>query len=395
MTNSLTTEEKEKLLLMAFTSLIDDESLSNANRIIEKKLNLFIEDVKKQFQPEQRIFDSVESRKKSKDSFLEKVYRKDYIHTWEISDNLQSNTELIAKNLPDLLGYRINCYFYEDERTIFDEIKHRYSLGYFGEEIRLDFSENTVQKNGHTIYKLSGLYKNQYHFEVQIKSLMHNIWGEVEHKTIYKNRNYDVNTTTKEVFTSEIFNILLASDKQLSSLFRAKIHEQELVQALFFEKTKDRIIEECRSDILASHYSGFFELFDQCYESVREYVALALLGKKFRRMEVGKIPVSDKVKKLKERITSEFYEYYLSCQHHIFELLYQDTDYDTFLTLLSEKLCSRFILPESDDPYADGDYSQDSFSDEENEAAHLEENNYHSILVKLNKMIGGWKNDNH
>lgn len=395
MNNSLTTEKKEALLLSAFTALIDNDSLKEARDAIEEKLNSFIRNVKKQFQPEQRILDSVESRKKSKESFLEKIYRKDYIHTWAVSDDEQRNSDLIAKNLPDLLGYRINCYFYEDESKIYDAIKLHYNNGSFGEEILLDFSENTIQKNGHNIYKLSGLYKNQYHFEVQIKSLMHNIWGEVEHKTIYKNRNYDVNTTTKEIFTSEIFNILLASDKQLSSLFRANIQEKELVQALFFEKTKDRITKECRSDILASHYSGFFELFDQCYESIREYVALVLLGQKFRRMEVWKVSVTDKVKKLKDRITSEFYEYYLSCQHHIFELLYRDTDYDMFLTLLSEMLCSRFILSESDDPYADGDFSQDSFSDEEDEAAHLEDNNYQSILVKLNEMIGGWKNDNH
>ena len=392
---SLTTKQKEDLLLSAFSTLIDDKSLTDANNEIEKKINRFIEDIKKEFQPEQKIFDSVESRKKSKESFLEKIYRKDYIHTWEISDNLQSNTDLIAKNLPDLLGYRINCYFYEDEKEIFNAIQRGYDKNCFGEDIQLDFTENKTQKNGHILYKLSGLYKDRYHFEIQIKSLMHNIWGEVEHKTIYKSRNYDVNTTAKKVFTSEIFNILLASDKQLGSLFRARIQEKELVQALFFEKTKNTIAVECRSDILASHYSGFFELFDRCYESIREYVALSLLGQEFQRMEVWEASVNDKVKKLKERIADEFYEYYLSCQHHIFELLYQDTDYDSFLTLLSEMLCSRFKLFESDDPYDDEDFSQDSFSDEEDEAAHSEENNFHSVLVKLNKMIGGWKNDNH
>lgn len=394
MTNSLTTKKKETLLLSAFTSLIDDESLTDAYHKIEKNLNSFIEDVKKQFQPEQRILDSVESRKKSKESFLEKIYRKDYIHTWEISDNPQSNIDMIAKKLPDLLGYRINCYFYEDESKIFEALKRCYDDDYFGEDIRLDFSENNIQKNGHNIYKFSGWYKDRFHFEVQIKSLMHNIWGEVEHKTIYKNRNYDVNKTTKEVFTSQILNILLASDKQLSSLFRAKIQEKELVQALFFEKTKDTIAKECRSDILASHYSGFFELFDRCYEFIREFVALGLLGQEFHRMEVWEVSVTDKVKKLKEKISSEFYEYYLSCQHHIFELLYKDIDFDMFLTLLSEMLCRRFNLFESDDPYDNEEFVLDSFRDEEDENAQSEDSNYNSILVKLNEMIGGRKNDN-
>ena len=389
MINSLTTEKKEALLLSAFSALIDDNSLKEARNKIEEKLNSFIKNVKKGFQPEQRIFDSVESRKKSDESFLEKIHRKGYIHTWEVNNNLQSNMKLIAKNLPDLLGYRINCFFIEDERKIYDEIKHHYTNHFFGEDIQLDFSENRKQKNGHVIYKLSGLYNNQFHFEVQIKSVMHNIWGEVEHKTIYKSRSYDVNTTTKEIFTTEIFNILNASDKQLSSLFRSRIQEKELVQALFFEQTKDIVAKKCKTHILASHYNGFFELFNQYYKQIRNYVALTLLGQEFPRMDVFEKVENDKVKKLKEKITSEFYEYYLSCQYHIFELLYQDTDYDVFLTLLSEILYNKFILVDTDDD----EYSLDFFNDDEDENDRSEEKNYDSIMIKLDKMIGGRKND--
>ena len=395
MTNSLTTEKKEALLLAAFSALMEEESLNSARDSIEQELNGFIKHIKSKFKPEQRLFESVESRKKSEESFLEKIYRKDYIHTWIVSDDLQINTKLIAKNLTDLLGYRINCYFLEDEYQIYKAIEQYYNDSQFGESIKLDFSENTTQKNGHKIYKFSGLYKDQFHFEVQIKSMMHNIWGEVEHKTIYKSRNYDVNTTTKEIFTEEIYNILNASDKQLNSLFRSQIQEKELVFALFFEKTKDIVASKSRTYILSSHYNGFFKLFDKSHTLIQNYVALTLLGQEYSAAKAWTVPEDGKVTELKSRITSEFFEYYLLCQYYIFELLYKDTNYDMFLTLLSDTLCRRFLPDETDDPFAGEEFMQDAFDVDDDEDSRSEEKNYEAVLERLNEMIGGRKNDHH
>ena len=87
MAKSLTTVNKESLLLSAFSKLIGSSELQAARDEIEKKLISFIKNVKKQFQTEQKLFESVESRKKSEESFLEKIYRKDYIFKWNICED--------------------------------------------------------------------------------------------------------------------------------------------------------------------------------------------------------------------------------------------------------------------------------------------------------------------
>lgn len=395
MANSLTTEKKETLLLSAFSKLIESNELKTARDEIEKDLISFIKYVKKQFHTDQKLFESVESRKKSEESFLEKIYRKDYIFKWELCEDQQSNIKMIAKNLPDLLGFRINCYFIENEKHLYDAVQQYYNDNMFGEEIELDFTESLTQENGHILYKFSGLYKDQFHFEVQIKSALHNIWGEVEHKTIYKSQKYDVNKFTKKTFTEEIFNILSASDKQLQLLFRSEIPETELVYALFFQQTENSVAKKCKTHILASRYNGFFKLFDSSYILVKNYVALSLLGKEYIRKKIPDISSSEKVKILKEKISSGFYEYYLLCQYNIFELLYEDLDYDDFLTILSERLFSKFMPYDADDPFANEELTQDAFDDEDDDDTNTENNNFEEILKKLNDLIGGQKNDSH
>ena len=181
---------------------------------------------------------------------------------------------MISKCLPDLLGFRINCFFWQDEEIIYNILKEYYDQKNFT-NFTLNFSENKIQKNGHTIYKLSGIFKEKYCFELQIKAIMHNIWGEVEHKTIYKNKNYDADISNKIAITEEVFNILQASDKQLVTLFKKKNSEKHLIYALFYEKTKEIVAQKCGTDILAAHYNGYFQIFSDSdnIQYIKKYVA--------------------------------------------------------------------------------------------------------------------------
>jgi len=95
----------------------DDEfqkSLNNIRFEIEKEINKFIVTMKEDLNPTLRVFDNVESRIKSFDSFLEKIRRKEYINVWPITPNKESNIDLISTRLDDLIGYRINCFFKKD-----------------------------------------------------------------------------------------------------------------------------------------------------------------------------------------------------------------------------------------------------------------------------------------
>ncbi|MBU5250387.1 hypothetical protein KQI46_00245 [Lysinibacillus capsici] len=110
--------------------------------IIEKDLIEFIKDVK---QEKIKIFENLESRVKSVESFCEKIKRKNYINTWEVPEDKNLIGEFIAKNLPDLIGFRINCFFYDDEELIYKKLKNYYVDGKFGKEYYLNFGENTQQ----------------------------------------------------------------------------------------------------------------------------------------------------------------------------------------------------------------------------------------------------------
>ena len=86
---------------------------------IELLIREFIQRVKKS---EQQImmFDSIESRIKSTESFVQKMSRKNYVHTWKLSECKNENQQFILNNLSDLIGFRITCYFIDDEKKIYD-----------------------------------------------------------------------------------------------------------------------------------------------------------------------------------------------------------------------------------------------------------------------------------
>ena len=290
--------------------------------------------------PEQKIYENIESRLKNTDSFREKLYRKDYIKNWDVKADIKLNQELISQSLPDLLGFRINCFFWQDESLIYNLIKTYYTEGNFA-DFDLDFSENLTQKNGHTIYKLSGVYKKMFNFEIQIKSIMHNIWGEVEHKTIYKNREYDSDLQEKKAITEEIFNILQASDKQLVALFKKHNDKKQLIYALFYEETKKIVCECSGTDILANHYNAYFQLLDD-YEIIKKYIASKLLEQTFVRVPLPKVDYSEEVYSLQNLIVSQFLEYNLKCLYYIYGLMHDVTSYEDFTLRFSKILIENF-----------------------------------------------------
>lgn len=373
---------KEKQLLEAYKDPDFEKKLKEVRLSVEEILKAFVVYLKDKLNPEQKIYENIESRVKSTDSFKEKIYRKNYIRIWEVSDDKIANQNLIAENLPDLLGFRINCFFWQDEKVIYSLLKEYYEKGNLL-NIKLNFSENTKQENGHTIYKLSGKYNEHFCFEIQIKSIMHNIWGEVEHKTIYKNRNYDADISSKIAITEEVFNILQASDKQLVSLFKKKNDERQLIFALFYEKTKDVIAQKSGTDILAKHYNGYFQVFfdSENIKHIKRYVAYSLLQKDFEKQSVSVDKSDERVKELTALISSEFLEYNLRCLFYICELIYDISDFEYFMLYLSKYLLENYIFEEDDldesDAFGDSDEENMDYKD--------------SILTMLEDKIGGRK----
>ena len=77
-------KKREAQLLEAFTDSNFQDKLKDARISIEDRLAEFIIYLKKKLNPEQKIYENIESRIKSPESFKEKLKRKDYIKTWSI-----------------------------------------------------------------------------------------------------------------------------------------------------------------------------------------------------------------------------------------------------------------------------------------------------------------------
>lgn len=356
--------DKASILIEAFDEKSFKDSLGIIRLKIESEIKQFIEWLKDQLTSEQRIFDNIESRIKSTKSFTEKINRNEYIKSWDITTDKTQNQEVICTNLPDLIGYRINCFFIKDESIIYDYLKEYYASSKFSDKVSLNFGENTKQQNGHSIYKLTGLYDNRYNFEIQVKSLFHNVWGEVEHKTIYKSRHFDPNVSSRRIITEEIFNVLNASDKQLLEMYKSNQKEKQLIQTLFYHKTADYIKDKFKTDILAKHYHNYFEIFNnkEEFDKVKEYVAYSMLENMHLKKSYTSNNENEKILALSKMIDETFLRYELEILYEITSLVNDIVDYSEFLLYLAEYLMTNSFFDEDE-----AEYIEDSFSEEEDE----------------------------
>lgn len=389
----MTDEMKEKIeqnrerLVTAFGDQNFQDKLRVIRSEIEEELQKFLEFLRDELHPEQRFFDNVESRIKSPKSFLEKIYRKDYVICWEPTDDMAYNQELIAQKLPDLIGFRINCFFCKDEEIIFNKLQD-FCCNLPAFDLKRTKIER--QKNGHSICKVSGKYKDQYSFEIQVKAIMHNIWGEVEHKTIYKDRAYDPNTEDKRGITEEVFNILQASDRQLVTLFSRKNDKQRLVNALFYEITCAKVSAEAKTEILGNHYNSFFQIFGDSITAaaIQRMVGQDLIGETYQPQYINIDITDQRVRELKRRIEEQFLHFDLLCQYYIFSQIFGIDNFKAFLFYLaSYQLRSIDWDFESQDDDAFGDEDDESSDGEAGGSNDEQEQMYASILAALGNHI--------
>lgn len=188
-------------------------------------------------------FCSVNARTKSAKSLTEKIYRKNYFSKYN------SGEELIA-DLSDGIGVRISCLLSEDEEKIYELIfanfvseKNLYgkSFGFEKESIigLCKSKQPELQKNGLPIYRIDGviLCKEKQceeelyiRFELQIKSLVHYLWGEIEHSLFYKKYDYIISNDYYAQLMKSINSELENVDRQICSL-KAHMEQKDVNQA--------------------------------------------------------------------------------------------------------------------------------------------------------------------
>lgn len=245
------------------------EALTRVAGELEKFFNdsLFIKD----------HFLNVNYRIKSAESLKEKILRHNFYMKYDTPESL-------VEDLSDLIGFRIECRFIEDEAKIYQDILRLFNTqqegGYYSnplnESISLNLEEKQpqIQKNGFEIYKIDGRYEKVgvvVNYELQIKSMVNVFWGDIDHRVLYKNFNYmltedffrDIMSSIKDNLTMIdrqlmlIYNHLSSMDAsstptkkaQLKSLLSKTIHDiyivkvrQEVGFVLDFKKSSDVIV---------------------------------------------------------------------------------------------------------------------------------------------------------
>lgn len=367
--------ERHQLLMDAFNDSAFQQNLEDARSELEK----WLWDWASQMDPlDSRIHNiySIESRVKDNKTFEEKLYRKNYIKEWDVSDDIKENQKLIMQTLTDLIGLRVNCHFVEHENffyEFFQESREKQKANGFD----FNFEENKDQKNGNKIYKFSGLFKNTYHFEIQIKSIVHNVWGEVEHRTVYKNPTYDGFFDEKKKISQTLHDAMMASDHELLVLFNMRESESQLLRSLFFCKTNEEVAKACKTRVLGEHYNSYFLSFPEIKPLVN-YIVCSLSGTAYQKTAV-KVVSDEYYDKLRITVLETFPRFFIECLFHIDSVLYQYDSFDAFLIHFLQS-----VVPNTVDEF-DKDFNSDFNGQDEGEA---KDNSNRDALVRIDEILG-------
>ena len=368
--------DRHRYLMEAFRDTTFQEDLKKVMKELKEWVSSWIKGME-ELDPRISNVYSIESRIKGEKTFEEKLFRKDYIHDWDVYEDKIENQKYIMRNLTDLIGLRINCFFVEYEKRFYDYLWETQDAQR-GAGFDFNFNENIKQKNGNVIYKFSGTYKDTYHFEIQIKSIVHNVWGEVEHKTVYKNPSYDGFFEKKKQISRTLHDVMIASDRELYTLFNMKETEDQLLRSLFFIKTRDFVAKQCNTTVLGEHYNSYFQAFPDI-TPIKEYLVQALSGKEQKQDEI-KVETTEFYLQMKEAVIKSFPGFYLSCLYHIDITLHRHESFDSFLIYFLEHV----IKEENDDFDKDLQYGFTEGEDEE----HLERDPYQDYLRKIDNILG-------
>ena len=171
------------------------------------------------------------SRIKGVDSLKEKLIRNKFYLDYR-------NGEEAIAHLSDLIGITIQCRFIRNENDVYTELLKHFGVagkdGFASCKEDANVFLNTAsqqpqfQRNGFTIYRIDGYYlfhDVRVNFELQIKSMVHNFWSEIEHQVVYKNPEFVAYDRFNRSMLGAIRDNLDVVDRQLEIMYE-EISEQ-------------------------------------------------------------------------------------------------------------------------------------------------------------------------
>jgi len=181
----------------------------------------------------QNSYIELNSRIKSEKSLKEKIIRNKYY--LEYTDGNE-----ILNHLPDLIGITVKCRFISDEETIFKYIASFFNItetSFSQSKINPNLYLNILDEqpklevNGYKTYRLDGYFvynQKQVNFELQIKSLTHSFWSDIEHEIIYKNNQFLISDGFMKRIMNSIRENLNVVDSQIKYVSEEALSQNSL-----------------------------------------------------------------------------------------------------------------------------------------------------------------------
>lgn len=222
----------------------------------------------------------IHNRIKSKDSLKEKLIRNHFYLDYKTPE------EAIA-NLHDLIGITIECRFIRNEHELyqslfnhFDKTDSRFFVCKEDPNMYLDLRapQPQLQRNGFTIYRLDGYYQfndSKVNFELQIKSLVHNFWSNIEHEVVYKNPDFVMFDQFNKEMLGAIRDNLDVVDRQLEIMYNEISNQGSTRQIGMDEKGFKSFVARSINELVnlkMKESVGFTTDFKQCSAILAQFI---------------------------------------------------------------------------------------------------------------------------
>lgn len=221
------------------------------------------------------------SRIKAIGSLKEKMIRNKYYL------NFKTGEEVLGF-LPDLIGLTVECRFISDENRIYQAIRHQFGfieneayaqcLLYPNLFLNLAMPQPQLQRNGFTIYRIDGFYlfnEKKINFELQIKSMVHSFWSEIEHQVVYKNTQYVMFDSFMKDILASIRDNLDVVDHQLEIVYTQILNQNKDQDIGMSERGFKMFMAKSISDLYAIKMIesiGFTTDFKKCSAILSQYI---------------------------------------------------------------------------------------------------------------------------
>ncbi|MFV0479695.1 MAG: RelA/spoT family protein [Anaerorhabdus sp.] len=254
---------------------------------------------------------SLSSRIKENESLKEKIIRNKYYLKFD-------SPEKVIDYLPDLIGITLECRFINDEnnlyKTLFKHFKETDSdfyqcVTFPNFYLNLSQRQPQRQRNGFVIYRMDGyiVYQGKkINYELQIKSLVHRFWGEIEHQVVYKNNQFILYDHFMKNILSSILDNLEVVDHQLETVYQQisndKATSDEIGMGengfkLFIAKSINDLVTIKMNEVV-----GFSTNFKKCSSILSQYVYI----KDFMRSESPQYRMAEYIEHFNVLKESEF-----------------------------------------------------------------------------------------